>query len=374
MSEGSVAVDTSRLGLKAGTPDIKSVGPLAFSPDGVLFLADNVGATIYAIAVNGSNASADGRAVNVDKLDTRLAAFLGCSRDDVFIRDMAVHPSSSEVYLSVTRGSGVAAVPVVVTVGPDGTLTEVSLENVPFAETRIENAPAEDDDRKEVRVVRGTREGETVHYGGNPFQIANEGLRTVTVTDMAYVDGVLLVAGASNEEFSSSLRRIPFPFNGGGSTNSLEIFHVSHGKYETASPIRRFVPYGGDTSVLASYTCTPLVHISLRDATSEMQVKGKTVAELGSGSTPLGMVSFVRGDGEYVLVSNTTHPLMKFACGDIDRQGPLTEPKEPLGAPRQELPQAGVGLMASLNGAAVLMAQEDDEGNVSLHTYDTATL
>lgn len=374
MTGRGTAVDIGRLGLKVGTPDIRSVGPLAFNPEGILFLADNVGAKLYAIAVGESNASADGRPVNVEKLDTRLAAFLGCSREEVIIRAMAVHPASSQVYLAVTRGSGEAALPVLVKVSPDGILSEVSLENVPFSETLIENAPPVDDDREDIRVIQGTREGHAVEWGGVQFQIVNDRLRTLTVTDMAFVDGVLLVAGASNEEFSSSLRRVPFPFQGSGSMNSLEIYHVSHGKYETASPIRTFVPYGGDTSILASYTCTPLVHISLSSIESGTHVNGRTVADLGGGSTPLGMVSFVQGDAEYVLVSNSKHPLMKVACGDIDRQGPLTEPREPLGVPRQELQHPGVGLMANANGSAVLMMQEDDEGNVHLRSYDTATL
>ena len=46
----------------------------------------------------------------------------------------------------------------------------------------------------------------------------------------------------SNEEFSSKLRGIPFPFSAGIVGSSLEIFHVSHGKWETAAPIRAFVP------------------------------------------------------------------------------------------------------------------------------------
>src|SRR4029077_13257043 len=146
----------------------------------------------------------------------------------------------------------------------------------PFAQTAIENAPAEDDTRMDGRVVSGEREGEVMNLpNGVSLRGAREKLRTVTVTDLAYVDGVLLVAGASNEEFSSSLRRIPFPFTGKALTNSLEIFHVSHGKYETASPIRTFVPYGGNTSLLASYTCTPVVQCSLKDVQSKTHLKGR---------------------------------------------------------------------------------------------------
>ena len=213
-----------------------------------------------------------------------------------------------------------------------------------------------------------------MEHGGVRFNIARDRLRTVTVTDMAYVDGFLLVAGASNEEFSSTLRRIPFPFDGNAQTNSLEIFHVSHGQYETASPIRTFVPYGGSTSVLASYTCTPVVHFPLGDLKSGDHAMGRTVAELGSGNTPLDMVSYVRDGEEFLLVSNARHPLMKIACKDIDRQGPLTQPNEPMGVPRQTLPHQGVGRMANLKDSHVIMIQQDDAGRIHLRSHDIATL
>ena len=374
MSAQSWAVSTSKYGLEVGTPEIKSVGPLAFGPEGILFVSDNFGATIFAIAVVDADEANGQSEINIENLDTTLATYLGCSRDDVFIRDMAVHPSSADAYLSVMRGSGEAAIPVLIKVGTDGTLSEVPLDNVPFSQTSIEDAPAEDDARVEVRLVQGNREGEMMERGDESFRISRDRLRTVTVTDMAYVEGLLLVAGASNEEFSSTFRRIPFPFNGSALTNSLEIFHVSHGKYETASPIRTFVPYGGNASVLASYTCTPIVQFSLNDFKSGTQVKGKTVAELGSRNTPLDMVSYVRDGEEYLLVSNARHPLMKIACKDIDRQGPLTQPDEPVGTPRQELPHQGVGRMANLNGSHVLMMHEDDAGNIHLRTHDIATL
>ncbi len=370
----SLEVGAGKYGLKVGTLGIKSVGSLAFGPEGILFVADSVGATIFAIDVGDADAGSEPRSLDVDHLDTRLAAYMGCSRDDVFIRDMAVHPSSQNVYLSVMRGSGAASVPVLIKVGTDGVLSEVPVENVAFSQTAIENAPAEDDERIDTHLVKGNREGEEAERNGVRFRIARDKLRTATVTDMAYVAGILLVAGASNEEFSSTLRRIPFPFNGSTMSNSLEIFHVSHGKYETASPIRTFVPYGGNTDVLASYTCTPLVHFSLKDVKTQSQLKGRTVAELGSGNSPIDMVSYVRDNQEYVLVSHALHPLMKIACKDIDGQESLTQPNEPMGVHRQTLKHQGVGRMANLNGSYVLMMQQDDEENVDLRSYSTATL
>ena len=359
----SEAVSIDKYGLEIGTPGIKSIGPLAFGPDGLLFVGDNVGAAIFAIDVGDTGAASEHGEINVENLGTSLAAYLGCSRDDVFIRDMAVHPKSENIYLAVMRSSGDAAIPVLIKVGKDGTLSEVSLDNVAFSQTLIEDAPDEDD----------------------PRIVSRDRLRTVTVTDMCYVDGLLMVAGASNEEFSSTLRRIPFPFNGATLTNSLEIFHVSHGKYETAAPIRVFVPYANNTSLLCSYTCTPVVQFSLSDLKAGAHVMGKTVAELGAHNRPLDIVSYVSDGDEYLLISNLNHPLTKIACKDIDRQGSLTVPDRstdehrdgplsPLaGAPRQDLPHPGVRRLANLNGSHVLMMQEDEAG-FHLRSYATATL
>jgi hypothetical protein len=361
----------SRYGLETGTPKLQSVGPIAFGPDGILFVADNVGARVFALEIADDEPAAG--PVGLEDLDTRLAAFLGCPREEVSIRDLAVHPATEAVYLSVLRGSGDAAVPLLVRLGAGGELQEVPLDGIAYAQTEIDDAPAADDERLDARVVAdGESDGEVMEVRGITIRVAREPLRTNTVTDLAYVDGSLLVAGASNEEFVSTLRRIPFPFASSGETTSLEIFHVSHGKYETHSPIRSFVPYEAGASILATYTCTPVVHFSVGDLAPGHQAKGRTVAELGAMNTPIDMVSYRRDGDEYLLVSNTRHPLFKIACSDIDGQEPLTTPKEPVGVPREALPHEGVSRMAAVNGH-VLMLQRDANG-VHLRSYDTAEL
>lgn len=363
MVELSTATNLENLGLAVGTPAIKSVGPLAFGPEGILFIGDNVGASIFAVHIDDSDGGAP-QAVNLDNFGAALASYLGCSQDDVAIRDLAVHPTSNNIYCSVMRGSGDAAVPVIIKVAGDGGISDVSLENVAFSQYDITDAADEDDPRLVTRMK----------------------LRTVTVTDMSYVDGLLLVAGTSNEEFTSTLRRIPFPFGGEAKANSLEIFHVSHGQYETAAPIRAFVPYQGNTSILASYTCTPVVQFTLSDFDAGKHVMGKTVAELGSHNHPLDLISYEHDGAEYLLVCNDRHPLFKVACKDIDGQGPLTEPDDSLdnspadpvtpgvGVPRQLLPHPGVKRLANFNGSGVLMLHQDDDGSTHLRTYATDTL
>jgi hypothetical protein len=366
-----VAQRTSKYGLKIGDPAIRSVGPITFGPDNILFVADNREAKIFALDV-ADTASISAAPVSLDQLDTRLAAYLGCRREDLAIRDMAVHSGSQAVYFSVMRGQGAAGLPVIVRIAPDGTISDVPLRGLPFAEAAIEDAPSDDDPRKEVRLAGKHEPAEEMTIpDGRVIRLARDGLRTVTVTDLKYLNGLLVVAGASNEEFSSTLRRIPFPFTREQRTNSLEIFHVSHGKYETHSPIRSFVP--SSAGILASYTCTPVVYFSLKELSADGQVKGRTVAELGSVNTPLDMVAFQRDGEDYVLVSNSHHGLMKIAVRDVETQEALTQPKAPLGVPRATLPQQGVSRMAVV-GDSVLMMQADDNGDLHLRPYSCATI
>ena len=74
---------------------LTSVGPITFSPDGILFVADNVAAVIVAFDLRGDTAVKG--SYHIDDLDARLASWLGCPREDVFIRDLAVHPASSRL-------------------------------------------------------------------------------------------------------------------------------------------------------------------------------------------------------------------------------------------------------------------------------------
>ena len=310
----------------------------------------------------------------MDNVDTRVGSRLGCEAADIVIADMAVHPVSGNVYLSVQRGHGDAGQAVLVRIDRlDGSITDVPLDDVPLAEAAISDAPAEDDERLDITLPLGA-EGEELQVGERTIRILRSPIRTSTITDMAYADGALLVAGLSNEEFSSKLRRIPFPFTGESTATSLEIFHVSHGKWETAAPIRAFVPYAGGTSILASYTCTPVVHFPLADLSPGAKAVGRTVAELGAVNQPLDMVSFSRDGEEHLLVANSAHGLVKIACRDIDGQPPLTEPKEPVGVPREAKDLQGIRRLANLDAGHVLALQAGPDGRQHLRSLKTASL
>lgn len=102
---------------------------------------------------------------------------------------------------------------------------------------------------------------------------------------IAFVNGNILIAGLSNQEFASDLRSIPFSFKGEPTSTGIKMYHGSHGRYETQSPVRTFVPFaiGQEHFILAAYTCTPLVEIPVSELKPGAKVEGTTIAELGAG-------------------------------------------------------------------------------------------
>jgi hypothetical protein len=98
-----------------------------------------------------------------------------------------------------------------------------------------------------------------------------------SVTDMAYVNGKLFVAGLSNEEFSSKLWAVPYPFVSADRGTSVEIFHGNHGRLETRSPVYTFIPYTIDNQpyLIGGYLCTPLVKFPLSSLTPGAKVQAR---------------------------------------------------------------------------------------------------
>ena len=88
---------------------------------------------------------------------------------------------------------------------------------------------------------------------------------------------------------------------------------MGHGKLETRSPVRTFVPYmiGGDPALLAAYTCTPLVRIKMSDLLAGDKVEGTTIAELGNRNRPLDMIVYQKDGADYLLIANSARGIMK---------------------------------------------------------------
>lgn len=284
-----------RSSLKAGAPDLRSAGPLAFGPEGILFVGDPQSAAIFAIGTDDVSSKKSDAPVNVEGIDQQVAAALGTDAKQILINDLAVNPESGNIYLSVSRGRGPDAQPVLVRVDRSGKVEDIPLENVQFAKAPLPNAPADS----------GT---------------GRQNQRRESITDLEYLDGRLIVAGLSNEEFASKLRAIPFPFKEADAGTSVEIFHGAHGQFETRSPVRTFISFEikGEPHLVAAYTCTPLVKFPLKELKTGQKVKGTTVAELGNRNRPLDMIAYQQDGKNYILMANSSRGLMKITTEGID--------------------------------------------------------
>ena len=284
--------------MKEGTPAFKAMSQLAFGPEGILFIADTKAAAITAIATGDTKATAGSATIKAEAINETIAALAGTSADQIIIEDLAVNPISRHAYLAVSRGKGPDAVPLLVRVKADGRPELVSLEKVRFSRADLPDPAA---DAPPAPGKKG------------------QNRRNEAITDIVYADGRVLVAGLSNEEFSSTLRAIPFPFKDVVRGTSVEIYHGAHGQFETRAPVRTFVPYkiGKEQHLLAAYTCTPLVQFALNDLKPGAKIQGRTIAEFGSGNRPLDMIVYQKDGKDYLLLANSKHGVLKVAAEQI---------------------------------------------------------
>jgi hypothetical protein len=129
---------------------------------------------------------------------------------------------------------------------------------------------------------------------------------------MEFYNGELFVAGISNEEFCSVLRRVPYPFDGTESISNIEMYHIVHDSYETRAPIRSMSvqTIDGKDHLVAAYTCSPLVLIPLEELQGGQKVKAKTVGDMGNGQ-PIDMVPFkMKGEAMLFVTNNSRSPMV----------------------------------------------------------------
>jgi len=320
------------INMPAGKVELKSAGALAMGPDGILFVGDSVGGQIVALDVDDAATAVHGAGVEIKGINEKIAAMLGTTADQILIQDIVVSSASKSVYLAVSRGRGADAVPVILRATPAGKLSEISLANIRHQAVALSDQPQQDRQRME------------------------------TITQLKYVDHKVLVAGLSNEEFSSSLRSIPFPFQSAAKGAGIEIWHGSHGRFETNAPVRTFVPYeiNGEKAILAAYTCTPLVRIPVSDLKPGNKVKGTTIAELGAGNKPLDMVVYSKGGKNYILIANSRRGVMKLTADHLESYSAITKQTEITGVPYETIAALkGVQQLDKLDdsNAVVLMGE-----------------
>ena len=284
---------------------------LEFADPTTLFVADSAGAKIHAYTLPEAEAASDSTAYTLEGFSRAVADTLGVMEADITFNDLAVNPVTKAAFVSMTAGTA----PAVVMVTPDGTITPLDLASLPSTSTALETAP--DDGVTFWRDIPSA---------------------TLTVTDLDYADGTLFVSGLSTGEFASTLNQIPYPFGGEATSTSVEIYHAVHDQMETRAPIRamEIIDLDGVQTVVAAYTCTPLVTLPTSNLTDGANVTGNTIAELGYGNTPLEVLSFDVFDQEgnaspFVMVVNRELQANLIPLGAVAEAANAPGLSEPVG-------------------------------------------
>ena len=195
----------------ASAADIRSISRLAVGPGNVLFVADWKTARVHALSLPEAARKPPGTAFNIFDLEPLLSKQVGGAR--VTVEDMVARPATAQVYIALSYGA--ARIPALIVVTSDHKARRIDLTAAKSTSIALRDAPTTD-----YKFWREMPE------------------RSFTVTDMKWHDGELFIAGLSNQEFASTLRRVKYPFDSKQSITSIEIYHTGHNLIETRAPIR----------------------------------------------------------------------------------------------------------------------------------------
>lgn len=283
--------------------DLKFAGALEFSDTGTLFVGDNYKGAIYAFDMTGGSAPTQVAPVNIGDIDVKIADKLGVPKSALAINDMAVHPVTAEIYISVSRIGNFESAPAIMKVSQDANIAMVNLSELPFQKQALDHYP----DQETTFRPRG--------LGKNPPMVRDVAkgdisLSSLAIMDMEYHEGELFVSGVAFDNFLSTLRRMSYPFDGQQSAANVEMYHISHDQFETRAPIRAMSiqEIDGKTQLVAAYTCSPIVLIDLDDIVDGAKISARTLMDYGNGQ-PLDMVSYsMQGEQMLFLTNNSRSP------------------------------------------------------------------
>ena len=343
--------------------DLKFAGTMEFADTGTLFVGDNYNGAIYAFDMSGATAPGQVNPVNIGDIDTKIAAVLGVSPSAVSINDMAVHPVSSEIFISVTRIGNFESAPAIMKITQDASIELLDLTSFEFQKQTLNHYP----DQETKFRPRGVGKMPPL-----PRDLAKGDilLSSLAIMDMEFHNDELFVSGVGFDNFLSTLRRMPYPFTGEQSAANVEIYHLSHDQNETRAPIRAMSiqEIDGKMQLIAAYTCSPIVLIGLDEIVDGAKITGRAISDYGNGQ-PLDMVSYsMQGQKMLFLTSNSRSPQVipvasmnnakVYTADDLPRGGQMDlSPTMPIGP---------VGKAVMFDGMSLHIDGLDDNFFVSL--------
>lgn len=351
----------------ATAPPIESISALAFAPDGTLFVGDARAGALLSIELGPREKREKATPIDLADVETKVAALVGARAEDVVIHDLAADPIAHDLYLAVSRNRGkwkiawnlpndLGDASELVRIRPDGRLEGVDLAKASWSRTSLPEP-----------IAPGRK---------NPWKDVD--LRTEAITDLAWDDGTLWVAGLSNQEFSSAIWRVRFPFTDApAAITTVENYHVAHKKWETEAPVRTLLPLtlNGKKQLLAAYLCTPLVLFETEQLVDGAHVKGRTVSELGAGNYPLDLVAADTRRGPRIFLANSNLPLFLIDPVKLAAfEGALTEPVDSYTAGLAAEYRSGVGTqqMDVVGGTILVTLERAPSGALDLGSWQLA--
>ena len=286
----------------AAGPPLRSVGPLAFGPGGVMYAADSLAGRIYALDLGAQATGGAPGTANIDDLNQKIAAMLGTDRALVVITDLAVDSRTRNSFVSVMRGQGPEAQPALLRVDGAGKISLIDTNALQFTSIDLPN------------VARS----------------AGRSRRVQSITDLNYAEGRVWASGLSNEEFASRMWSVAYPFAQADRGMSLEIYHGNHRRLETRAPMYAFVPYAIDNQpyFIGGYLCTPLVKFSVASLQqpSVLPHRGTTIGEFGANNRPIDMIVYKKNGRDFILMSNTSRGVLKIPTEGFATAAPIVRP------------------------------------------------
>ena len=363
--------------------DIRFAGALEFTETGTLFVGDNHNGAIYAFELPAAGEATQVKPSTIANIDTKIAELLGVGAGAIQINDIAAHPVSNDIYISVTRIGNFVSQPAIVAVSQDQSLSLVDLSALTFQKQELNEFP--DDDLTFNGRPGGPGDGPMVR------DLAKKAvpLNTLAIMDMEYYEGELFVAGVATDNFLSSLRRISYPFDGTQSIANVEMYHIAHDQYESRAPIRAMSiqEVDGEPQLVAAYTCSPIVLVPLSDIKDGAKISAHTIMDYGNGQ-PLDMIAYNHqspfgGDAQPTLfvTSNSRSPQLipisglqgaKAVTHEDFQRGPKLDdnPLMPFGPVGKSVMFEGVPLHIDLVGGGFFVSVNRDAytGNLNLDT------
>jgi hypothetical protein len=258
-------------GAITGTPKLQSIDVIAFGPEGLLLIGDGRGGQLIAVDTGDTTPKGSMKGA-VEKIDEKLAGRIGTTAKGIEIVHLAVNPASGSAYFAIRKQDDKTYL--ILTVDGTGKIGDFVLENIKYARVALpagEKAPVD------------------------------------KITDVAWAEEFVLLAGRANEEFASKIFSIPAPLahEAKATIASAETYHVAHGRWETKAPMQTILPYqeDGKRYLVGAFTCTPLVKYPLDELKPNAKVKGISMVELGQGNQPQDMFLYEKDGHSYVLVN-----------------------------------------------------------------------